>query len=343
MPDDFGLLQSVQANPDELAARLIYADWLEERGDIRADFLRLHLALKSLPPDHVHRVSGEQELSNLRKQIDCEWLAVVEPEHANLRDPYQPGCRCFDAGYADQESFDSDYRPKWPEMEFHADTQDTECRAWQRMLELIEEAAADERQEFAPLNAMEPNERSQIVTLPSTIAKLKSVKRLQLYRSHIVRIPPEIGEMASLEAFDPYTSWRLHWFPYEITHCKKLKGSRVSTRVLYGNYKICPPFPRLQSNASYVGGRADSNTLSLKYGKTVSARKCSVCNRPFEDLGLHRVWISLRVATDVLPLLVNACSEKCIRDLPKPPDGYVQVPHRGGPEVNQPPTSFPRP
>jgi hypothetical protein len=48
------------------------------------------------------------------------------------------------------------------------------------------------------------------------------------------------------------------------------------------------------------------------------------------------VWISLRVATDVLPLLVNACSRGCVEALPTPPDGYVATPHRGGPEVVQP-------
>lgn len=34
-----------------------------------------------------------------------------------------------------------------------------------------------------------------------------------LYRSNLVRIPPEIGAMTSLEEFTPYTSYRLHWFP----------------------------------------------------------------------------------------------------------------------------------
>ena len=40
------------------------------------------------------------------------------------------------------------------------------------------------------------------------------------------------------------------------------------------------------------------------------------------------------------PLLVNACSEGCIRQLPPPPDGYVRVPHRGGPGVQQPPRGW---
>ena len=60
---------------------------------------------------------------------------------------------------------------------------------------------------------------------------------MNLYGSGLVRIPPEVGEMTALEDFDPYTSYRLHWFPFEITRCPKLKDSRVSTRALYGNFK----------------------------------------------------------------------------------------------------------
>jgi hypothetical protein len=72
---------------------------------------------------------------------------------------------------------------------------------------------------------------------------------------------------------------------------------------------------------------------------TESERCCSVCARPLGELPPHRVWISLPVATDVLPLLVNACSEECIPSLPTPPEGYVQEPHRGGLEVEQPDAS----
>ena len=96
---------------------------------------------------------------------------------------------------------------------------------------------------------MPPEMRIQIVTLPPTIAKLKSVKVLYLVGSHLVRIPPEFGELTRLEEFDAYTSYRLHWLPYEITRYRRLKRSRISTLTLYGNYKYRPPFPRLESQS----------------------------------------------------------------------------------------------
>jgi hypothetical protein len=184
---------------------------------------------------------------------------------------------------------------------------------------------------------MDLNDRKQILTLPPTIAKLKAVQRLLLYGSHLVRIPPEIGEMTGLEEFDLYTSYGLHWYPFEITRCRSLRRSKASTRALYGNYKYRPPFPKLRPQMMSANGRAEPEKLSLKRWKTETMRKCSVCDRLFEDQRLYRVWISLRVGTDVLPLLVNACSNKCLASLPKPADKYVQVPHTGGLNVQQPP------
>jgi uncharacterized protein (TIGR02996 family) len=41
MHDEAALLQAMQANPDDAALRLVFADWLEERGDSRGELLRL--------------------------------------------------------------------------------------------------------------------------------------------------------------------------------------------------------------------------------------------------------------------------------------------------------------
>ncbi len=224
---------------------------------------------------------------------------------------YSP-CKCFAAHYS---------RRQMAEVKLHTEQQNVECDAWKRLLELVEVASEDKREEFAPRREMEQDDWSQIITLPTTIAKLKSVKHLMLYGSNLVRIPPEIGEMTNLEKFTPYTSYRLHWFPYEITRCKKLKDSTVSTRTLYGNYKFRLPFPQLPVG---VGIEAGSPT------------KCSVCNALISNSNLHQVWISLGVATDVLPLLVNACSKACVDKLPRPTKHYVQEPHMGGLNVQQP-------
>ena len=196
---------------------------------------------------------------------------------------------------------------------------------------LIDEAAADGRERFSPGADLPVHLWPEIVTLPAAISKLTAVRELDFYGSHLIAFPPEIGAMSSLRSFDPYTSRRLHWFPYEITRCTALTDSRVSTRHLYGNYKNRLPFPRLPAK--------------LPTGS--QPRKCSVCDGPFPEVGPIQRWISLWIATDLLPLLVHACSDRCIDALPRPPgeapEGYdhwpeyVDHPHEGGPDLHQPP------
>jgi hypothetical protein len=224
---------------------------------------------------------------------------------------------------------------------FHPERQDTAAPGWQRFLALIEEAAADGREVFKPLVELTAEERRQIITLPPAIAKLKAVRHLVLYGSNLVRIPPEIGAMDSLEEFSPYTSHRLHWFPYELTRCPNLKRSTVSTRSVYGNYKFRPQFPLLQPPTPQTA-ESDPGHLDPGTWGTEAISSCSVCARPMTLSRLRQVWVSLRVATDVLPLLVNACSQTCIESLPQPPAHHVATPHRGGPTVTQPPAGHPR-
>ena len=201
------------------------------------------------------------------------------------------------------------------------DVQDRNSVAWKKLCEYVEKVANENREEFSPAEELGQELFSQIHTLPETISKLKKVKKVWLYGSNLKRIPPEIGLMESIEYFDPYTSYDLHWFPFEITHCKNLKSSRVSTRTLYGNYKNRMGFPRLTNNP-------------IRYiGDTI---KCSVCEKTISYEQTNQLWISLCVGTDILPLLTNLCSTECEHKLPKPPEDYVQFAHKGGSELKQP-------
>lgn len=222
---------------------------------------------------------------------------------------HYPSCDCFSR------------EGKWQELNLHGEIQDTGSEAWKSLDEYIQKVAADQSDELNPLDGIGAEKWEQIVTLPRSIRLLQSVKVLSLYGSHLVRIPPEIGEMTNLEEFDAYTSYRLHWLPYEITRCRNLARSRLSTRALYGNYKYRPPFPRLPSMLTEL-----------------APASCSVCRGPFTENGPYQRWVSLRVATDVLPLLVHACSIECLRSIPKAPEGSLPDPHEGGLEHRPPKT-----
>jgi uncharacterized protein (TIGR02996 family) len=66
MTDDV-FIRAIQENPNDGLALLAYADWLEERGDLRAEFVRLlHLA---------H--DAPKRMKELSKSLDAKWLRKV--------------------------------------------------------------------------------------------------------------------------------------------------------------------------------------------------------------------------------------------------------------------------
>lgn len=71
MSDDDAFLRAIQYAPYDDAPRLVYADWLEERTDPRAEYLRLLSA-----PDDEAAVARIEEL---RRTLDPKWLALVQP------------------------------------------------------------------------------------------------------------------------------------------------------------------------------------------------------------------------------------------------------------------------
>jgi hypothetical protein len=202
------------------------------------------------------------------------------------------------------------------------EVQDRTTDAWKALCRYIDELADSGVEEFSPREALGPEMYAGIFALPETIAKLKHVTKVSLYGSKLKRIPPEVGEMAALRYFDVYTSYSLQWFPYELTRCKNLIQSRVSTRALYGNYKHRLHFPWLKGNPV----RYDGDMVM-----------CSVCGGEITYDKTWQLWISLKVGTDVLPLLVNSCSKRCTDSLPTPHPDYVSLAHRGGTSVVQPP------
>lgn len=212
-------------------------------------------------------------------------------------------CDCFRPAY--------DTSVRWRELSFHEGACDPGSDADRQLAALVMLTAERGLTSFSPRQELGRSLWSCITRLPPSIGLMDRCETMDLYGSHLTAIPREIMAMARLRSFDPYTSYRLHWFPYEIARCPALRQSRVSTRALYGNHKKRPPFPRLPD-------------------ATVDQRFCSICDAPLADRRPIQRWISLRVATDVLPLLVNACSRACLDTLPEPARGSIERLHRGG-------------
>lgn len=197
--------------------------------------------------------------------------------------------------------------------------QDRSSLAWMKLCAYIDLVVSEERELFRPVEGIGSELYQQIYTLPASIALMKKVKHINLYGSMLTSIPPEIGQMDALETFSTYTSHRLHWYPFEITHCKKLSGSKVSTRALYTHLKGKRGYPDLQNNPVRYHG---------------DSVKCSVCRKEMDYRQTNQLWISLQVGVDVVPLLANLCSTVCEQMLPHPAEGYVQFPHKGGTRSN---------
>jgi len=274
-------------------------------------------------PWYLEHVFGTDQMNQAIRRVSQRTLSSDEAEalssfehcmHApmELRCHYRrPSCTCPEA-----------WHQRGRELKLHHDTQDMNSDAWKRLLDVIAEAVTNNVEELNPGSLLTADDWHSIITLPPEIKALKSVRRLYLYNSSLVWIPPEIGEMTALEEFIPYQSYRLHWFPYEITRCPNLRDSTISTRALYGNVKNRNPFPDLRKERDFL--------------HSIHPDHCSVCKLPLDDSYTTR-WISLKVATDVVPLLVFACSGACIDSLPPPPDNYVPKPHHGSRSIEQPP------
>jgi uncharacterized protein (TIGR02996 family) len=69
MSDEDGFLKAINLNPRDDTSRLVYADWLEERGDPRGEYLRLEVESRRI----------QARLDELRAQLDPAWLDVVRP------------------------------------------------------------------------------------------------------------------------------------------------------------------------------------------------------------------------------------------------------------------------
>jgi uncharacterized protein (TIGR02996 family) len=73
MTDD-PFFEAILASPDDQSLRLVYADWLEERGDSRGQLLRVLHEMSQTPvrSARYHKLCSRRD--NLRKRCDGEWL-----------------------------------------------------------------------------------------------------------------------------------------------------------------------------------------------------------------------------------------------------------------------------
>ena len=75
---DAQLRALVEQQPDDADAILVYADWLEEVGDLpRASFLRQQQAIRAMKVSHPKLLERGRALAELGKTLPATWVAAV--------------------------------------------------------------------------------------------------------------------------------------------------------------------------------------------------------------------------------------------------------------------------
>jgi uncharacterized protein (TIGR02996 family) len=98
MNDNQAFLQAIRANFDDDAVRLVYADWLEEQGDPRAEFIRVECAL-------AHLSSGQSGWRPLWRR-DIELILRYKETWFPMRSKYHSwDCK---RGFIDEITTDAD-------------------------------------------------------------------------------------------------------------------------------------------------------------------------------------------------------------------------------------------
>src|SRR5947209_4896235 len=76
-PADAAFLAAIRDRPDDDLPRLVYADYLDERGDPRGEFIRTQIDLATLPYDDPRRPELAARERELLRAHEDEWLGPL--------------------------------------------------------------------------------------------------------------------------------------------------------------------------------------------------------------------------------------------------------------------------
>jgi uncharacterized protein (TIGR02996 family) len=85
--DEQAFLDAIRASPGDPVPRLLYADWLQARGDPRGEFVRLQVELGGLSPLDAEYPPLKARERELRPFCPAYWLGVLDQPPWGLTDP----------------------------------------------------------------------------------------------------------------------------------------------------------------------------------------------------------------------------------------------------------------
>jgi uncharacterized protein (TIGR02996 family) len=175
MSSDEGFLRAIQDDPGDDSVRLIYADWLDERGDPRGEFIRVQCRLAHLSPDDEARPGLlERERELLEKHAE-KWLEPLRVREYGAGWQFRRGF--VSSGEVDWCLFDSKLFELAPALEEVAFRDVGGKLSW--LVELPECAA------LTCLNMSGSELTSHDVNGLSGSAHLRRLRRLNLSHTHL--------------------------------------------------------------------------------------------------------------------------------------------------------------
>ncbi|HSQ56088.1 MAG TPA: TIGR02996 domain-containing protein [Gemmata sp.] len=76
--EDNAFLRAILDIPEDRNTWLIYADWLDDRGDPRAEFLRLAVTQRLMTEDDPARPEIDARLTQLRAELHPQWMMMFD-------------------------------------------------------------------------------------------------------------------------------------------------------------------------------------------------------------------------------------------------------------------------
>src|SRR5947208_11915649 len=87
MNHEDGFIQAMLETPDDDTPRLVYADWLEERGDPRSEFIRVQCAVARIAADDQRCHALQAREKQLLTEHARDWCVPLglEPDQCEFR------------------------------------------------------------------------------------------------------------------------------------------------------------------------------------------------------------------------------------------------------------------
>lgn len=88
MTNALSFLAAIAKSPADELLRQVFADWLEESGDWRGEFVRLDCTLRELPSDQPRPAELQDRWLELRSRLGPAWKAILgrsEIENCEMR------------------------------------------------------------------------------------------------------------------------------------------------------------------------------------------------------------------------------------------------------------------